>query len=66
MIVLEYADAADIAELVDEVVVDGHTELAGATPLQNQVARMRALREGGDRAVEGDVFVPLSRVLVRP
>ena len=66
VIVLEYADAADIAELVDEVVVEGQTELAGATPLQNQVARMRALREGGDRAVEGDVFVPLSRVLVRP
>lgn len=65
VIVLEHADASDLAELVDEVVVQGQTGLPGATPLQNQVARLRALRDGGIRAVEGDVFVPLSRVLVR-
>lgn len=62
---LEFADAADLADLIDEVVVQGQSELPGATPLQRQVARLRSLRDGARRAVDSEVFVPLSRLLVR-
>ena len=65
LIRLEYADAADLAEFIEAAVVEGQSDLPGATPMQNQVARLRAMREGGARAVESDVFVPLSRLMVR-
>ena len=65
VIPLRYADAGDLAEFVQAAVVEGQTEIPGATPMQLQVARMRAMRQGGDRAVESDIFVPLSRLMVK-
>ncbi|MCP4496015.1 MAG: hypothetical protein GY825_04450 [Phycisphaeraceae bacterium] len=65
VIPLKYADAGDLAEFVQAAVVEGQTDIPGGTPMQNQVARMRAMRLGGDRAVESDVFVPLSRLMVK-
>ncbi len=62
---LEYADADDLAELIDEALVQGETSLPGASPLQNQIGRIRAMRRGAMRAAEGDIFVPLSRLVVR-
>ena len=65
LIRLKYADSADLAEFIEAAVIDGQSDLPGATPMQNQVARLRAMREGGTRAVESDVFVPLSRLMVK-
>jgi type II secretion system protein D len=65
LIHLKYADAADLAEFIDAAVIEGQTDLPGATPMQNQIARLRAMRPGGTRAVESDVFVPLSRLMVK-
>jgi type II secretion system protein D len=65
VIPLKYADASDLADFVQAAVVEGQTDIPGGTPMQNQVARMRAMRIGGDRVVESDVFVPLSRLMVR-
>ena len=65
LIHLKYADAADLAEFIEAAVIDGQSDLPGATPMQNQVARLRAMRAGGTRAVESDVFVPLARLMVK-
>ncbi|MFB0987340.1 MAG: secretin N-terminal domain-containing protein, partial [Phycisphaerales bacterium] len=65
LIHLKYADAADLAEFIESAVIEGQSDLPGATPMQNQVARLRAMRPGGTRAVESDVFVPLARLMVK-
>jgi len=65
LIQLKYADAADLAEFIEAAVIEGQSDLPGATPMQNQVARLRAMRPGGTRAVESDVFVPLARLMVK-
>ena len=46
--------------------VDGASDVPGASPMQAQVARLRALRKGGATSVESDVFVPLSHLVVEP
>ena len=65
VIPLEFADAAELAELIDEVIVEGQSDDPGASPLQRQVARLRSVRAGAGRAIESEVFVPLSRLVVR-
>ena len=62
---LEYADADELANLIDEVIVQGQSDDPGASPLQRQVARLRSIRSGVGRAIESEVFVPLSRLVVR-
>ncbi|MCH2160695.1 MAG: hypothetical protein MK085_02355 [Phycisphaerales bacterium] len=64
VITLRYADAENLAQLIQSVVIDGANELPGSSPLQEQVARLRALGNGGNRAVESEIFVPLSRLFV--
>ena len=65
VIPLKFADAAELAELIDDVIVEGQSDDPGASPLQRQVARLRSVRAGGGRAIESEVFVPLSRLVVR-
>ena len=64
VIPLRFADAVEIANLVQEVLVDGSTDLPAAAPLQNQAARLRVRR--GDAASDSELFVPMSRLVVRP
>jgi len=61
---LRFADAEDIAELIEEVLVEGSTELPASVPLQNQAARLRVGDGGGRR--ESQIFVPMARLVIRP
>ena len=58
---LTHADARDVAETLNAVLVEGRNDLNQATPLQNQVGRLRVIREreaddtsDGDGAGNGD------------
>ncbi|MDG2029601.1 MAG: secretin N-terminal domain-containing protein [Phycisphaerales bacterium] len=61
---LRFADAEDIALLVQDVLVEGSTDLPAATPLQNQAARLRVKQ--GNRTSDSEIFVPMNRLIVRP
>ena len=61
---LRFADASEIAELVQEVLIEGTTDLPAAAPLQNQAARLRVKQ--GNATSESQIFVPMSRLVVRP
>ncbi len=67
---LRYADAGAIAETLRAVLVDGSTKLPEGSPLQKQVGRIRMARaaESGTEAsaVESDVFVPFTQLVIRP
>ncbi len=67
IIPLRHADAENLAELINAVVVEGSTALPQANPLQRQIGRLRAARdnERGNGMIESDVFQPMSRFLVR-
>ena len=61
---LRFADAESVSQLIESVLVEGSTELPAAIPLQNQAARLRIMNKG--RQAESDVFVPMTRLLIRP
>jgi type II secretory pathway component GspD/PulD (secretin) len=67
---LQYADARDLAETLRAVLVEGSTKLPESGPLQKQVGRIRMARAPrGDqpaRAIESDVFVPFTQLVIRP
>ncbi len=69
LVALRYADADDVAQTVRRVLVEGVEDGPGAEGLRRQVARLRVMREkesGGVEAVESEIFVPMSRLLVIP
>jgi type II secretion system protein D len=66
IIALKYADAVELATVIRRIVVDGASDVPGASPMQAQVARLRALRKGGATSVESDVFMPLSHLVIEP
>lgn len=67
---LRYADAGAVAEMLRAVLVDGSTKLPESAPLQKQVGRIRMARaaDGGQpaAAIESDVFVPFTQLVIRP
>lgn len=68
---LRHADATELAETLNEVLVDGQANGDFAAALQRQVGRLRVVRENGNlqnppRIVSSDFFVPMSRLLIRP
>ncbi|MFM1803492.1 MAG: Type secretion system protein precursor [Planctomycetota bacterium] len=67
---LQYADARDLADTLMAVLVEGSKTLPESGPLQKQVGRIRMARAPrGDqpaRAIESDVFVPFSQLVIRP
>ena len=65
VIMLEYADAGELANLIDQVIVEGQENDPAASPLRRQLARLRSVRDGAPRATESEVFMPLSRLVVR-
>lgn len=69
IIQLRHAAAADLALVLDAVLVQGQTNLPDAGPMQKQVARLRTVqqRENGspERVIESDVFTPMSRMVIR-
>ena len=66
---LRFADAREVAETLRAVLVEGSTQLPESAPLQKQVGRIRMARatEGGEPqpAIESDVFVPFTQLVVR-
>ncbi len=68
LIPLRFADATDLAGTLQSVLVEGRAELPEATPLQKQIGRLRVARmgEAGGEVVEGDVFVAMSSLVIRP
>ncbi|MGI9015400.1 MAG: secretin N-terminal domain-containing protein [Phycisphaerales bacterium] len=59
---LEHANAADLAETIQSILIDGAGDLPQSTPLQKQVGRIRSAL--GQQQVS-DVFVPMTRLVVR-
>ncbi|TVQ54711.1 MAG: hypothetical protein EA377_04940, partial [Phycisphaerales bacterium] len=68
LIPLRYADATDLAETLQAVIVEGQANLPEASPLQRQVGRLRMARqkEDGGRVLEADAFQPMTRLVIRP
>jgi type II secretory pathway component GspD/PulD (secretin) len=65
---LRYADAEDLAATLQAVLVEGQTDLPESSPMQKQIGRLRMARMNGDggEVLEGDVFVAMSNLLLRP
>ncbi len=67
---LQYADARDVAATLKAVLVDGSTKLPESGPLQKQVGRIRVARAAADGAaavaVESDMFVPFTQLVIQP
>ena len=63
---LRYADALDLAQTIDSVLVQGTSNLSQAGPLQEQVGRLRLARmdEHGGHVLESDIFQPMTKVVV--
>ena len=59
---LEHANAADLAETIQAILIDGADNLPQSTPLQNQIGRIRSSL--GQNQLS-DVFVPMTRLVVR-
>jgi hypothetical protein len=62
---LEYADAQDLAETLDAILVEGASNLPQANPLQRQVGRLRMLRAVASSVLESEVFQPMTRLVIR-
>ncbi|MCH8822271.1 MAG: hypothetical protein IH984_02070 [Planctomycetes bacterium] len=65
---LRFADANDLAETLQAILVDGVGNLPQSTPLQKQIGRIRVARmdENGGAILESDVFTPMTRLVIRP
>ncbi len=68
ILVLRYADANDLAETLQAILVEGIGNLPQSTPLQRQIGRLRMarLKENGGRVLESDIFVPMTHLVIRP
>ena len=66
VITLRYADAEALAATLDAVLVSAREDLPESAALRRQVARLRVSAPGANRAVEGDIFRPMTELLIRP
>ncbi len=64
IIKLTHADATDLAETIDAILVQGSDNLPQSTPLQKQVGKIRLAIDG--RQIDSEVFQPMTRLVVRP
>jgi type II secretion system protein D len=65
---LKHADATDLSQTLQSVLVEGATNLPQATSMQRQVGRLRMARmdSNGGQVLEADVFSPMTRLVIRP
>ncbi len=64
---LDHADAVTLADKLDEVLVRGLGRTPDAIGLQQQIGRLRLVLDGADAtAVEGDLFAPMSGLVITP
>ncbi|MCC6907736.1 MAG: hypothetical protein IT430_07335 [Phycisphaerales bacterium] len=68
VLTLRHADAEALAEMLDEVLVRGQATGPEAQAMQKQVGRLRIARRGGgpQDMVDADLFVPMTRLVIRP
>ena len=74
LVPLRFADAARVAETVNQVLVEGAASDAAAASLRRQVGRLRVMRDTdgngeqtiADDTLESDLFVSMSRLTVLP
>ncbi len=68
VLLLRHADAETLAETLDQVLVRGQATGAEAQAMQKQVGRLRIAKRGGrpDEMVDADLFVPMTRLVIRP
>ena len=67
IIPLTHADAVELAATIEAVLVEGAMTGPQATPLREQVGRLRLarVRENGGQVLESDVFQPMTRLVIR-
>ena len=65
---LKHADATDLSQTLQSVLVEGATSLPQATAMQRQVGRLRMARLDGNggQVLEADIFSPMTRLVIRP
>jgi type II secretion system protein D len=65
---LTHADATALAETLDAILVRNATADPQTSPIQQQIGRLRMARlnENGGAILESDVFVPMTRLIIRP
>ena len=69
VIALQHADAVRLAETLEAVLVSGREDLPESVALRQQVGRLRVAIDaasGARREVEGDIFRPMTSLLIRP
>lgn len=68
VLLLRHADAESLAETLEAVLVRGQATGPEAQSMQKQVGRLRVARRGGgpEEMLEADLFVPMTRLLIRP
>jgi len=71
IVALEHADAVDLAELLNDILVDGLEDSPAAAGLREQVGRLRMAAKGEDPAdpasrVDSDLFAPLTGLTILP
>lgn len=65
---LQYADAVQLSNKIEEVLVRGLGDTPEAVGLQRQVGRLRLMLDDGDksRPIESDIFAPMSGLVITP
>ncbi|MCI0630869.1 MAG: hypothetical protein L0Y44_09480 [Phycisphaerales bacterium] len=64
---LRYADANELAQTLNSIVVEGSSNLPQSSPLQRQIGRLRMarLQQNGGKVLESDVFQPMTKLVIR-
>ena len=66
LVSLEWAEAAEVSQLLHRVLVEGAQDFPGARAMQKQAGRLRMIGSGGARVVESDVFRPMHELVMVP
>ena len=66
LVMLDYADADELATLLHRVLVDGADDFPGAASMQKQAGRLRMLGAEGTYVIESDVFRPMHELTIVP
>ncbi len=68
LIELRHADAVELAETLNRILVQGLGETPEAASIQRQIGRLRVLRDGAadGEAVESFLFAPMSNLVILP